>query len=46
MSNSKGKVSAKISVKKGAIKPKMGKGTGGAITSKLIATVNKDKKNG
>lgn len=46
MSNSKGKVSAKISVKKGAIKPKMGEGTGGFITTTVIAKVNKDKKNG
>ena len=37
----KGNVKVKVKSKK-AIKPKMGKGTGGAITAKLIATVKKD----
>lgn len=43
MANSKGKVQVKAEVKKKAVKPKFGKGTGGAITAKLIATVNKNK---
>lgn len=36
------KVSAKSKSK--AIKPKMGKGTGGILTARIIADVNKNKK--
>lgn len=43
MANSKIKV--KVSSKK-PVKPKMGKGTGGIITTTLIAKVEKDRKNG
>lgn len=35
------KIKVKAVAKKKPIKPKMGKGTGGAITAKLIAAVNK-----
>lgn len=45
MANNKGKIKVKVEAKK-AVKPKMGRGTGGAITAKLIATVNKSKDNG
>lgn len=41
----KNRVKVKVKAKKKAIKPKMGKGTGGAITARLIAKVNKDRKN-
>lgn len=44
MANSKIKV--KVEAKKKAVKPKMGKGTGGIITATLIAKVEKDRKNG
>lgn len=43
MANAKGKIKVKVEANKKAIKPKMGKGTGGAITAKLIATVKKKK---
>lgn len=44
MSNSKAKVKIKVNTNsKKAIKPKMGNGTGGAITAKLIATVKNKK---
>lgn len=47
MANSKAKVKLKVTTVKGqAIKPKMGKGTGGAITQKLIYVVNNKKQNG
>ena len=43
-----GKKTAKIQVKakpkSKAIKPKMGKGTGGILTARIIADVNKNKK--
>nr|DAW10674.1 MAG TPA: hypothetical protein [Caudoviricetes sp.]DAY73248.1 MAG TPA: hypothetical protein [Caudoviricetes sp.] len=45
MANSKGKVKVKVEAKK-AVKPKMGKGTGGFITARVIAKVNKDRANG
>lgn len=41
----KGNVKVKVKSNK-AIKPKMGKGTGGIITATVIAKVEKDKKNG
>lgn len=42
----KGKVSVKVTTKKSSepIKPKMGKGTGGMLTARLLAHVKKDKK--
>lgn len=43
MANNKGKI--KVKAKK-AVKPKMGRGTGGFITTTVIAKVNKDKNNG
>lgn len=42
MSNSKGKVRAKVEAKK-AIKPKLGKGTGGLFTAKILAHVKAKK---
>lgn len=43
MANSKGKVQVKAEVKKKAVKPKMGKGTGGIMTARILAKT-KDKK--
>lgn len=41
----KGKVKAKVSAAKGkAIKPKLGRGTGGFITTSLKMKVEEDKK--
>lgn len=42
MANSKAKVKVKVEAKK-AIKPKMGKGTGGIFTARIIADVNKKR---
>lgn len=41
MANSKIKV--KVSSKKKSVKPKMGKGTGGVLTARILAKVQKDK---
>lgn len=38
------KIQVKAKPKKQAIKPKMGKGTGGVLTARIIADVNKNKK--
>lgn len=45
MANSKTKVKVKVEPKKGKkpIKPKLGKGTGGIFTARIIADVNKKK---
>lgn len=42
----KGKVSVKVTTKKSSepIKPKMGKGTGGIMTARILADVQKKKK--
>lgn len=46
MGNNKGKVQvkAKVKAKKKAIKPKMGKGTGGLFTARIIADVRSKNK--
>lgn len=41
----KGKVTAKVSAAKGrAIKPKLGRGTGGLFTAKIVAHIQEKKK--
>lgn len=42
MANNKGKIKVKVEAKK-AVKPKMGRGTGGILTARIIADVNKNK---
>ena len=46
MTKQQGKVSVKVTTKKSSepIKPKMGNGTGGMLTARLLAQVKKDKK--
>ena len=44
MANAKAKIKVKVTPKKGkAIRPKMGKGTGGILTARIIADVRKKK---
>lgn len=45
MAGSKGKVAAKVTTKKKAVKPKMGRGAGGFIPVSLKMKVEKDKAN-
>lgn len=45
MANNKGKIKVKVEAKK-AVKPKMGRGTGGIIPISVEAKVKKDKSNG
>lgn len=44
MANSKGKVQVKAEVKKKAVKPKMGKGTGGILPTSIRLKIESNKK--
>lgn len=44
MGNNSSKAKVKVKAKKKAIKPKMGKGTGGLFTARIIADVKSRKK--
>ena len=45
MADNKGKVAVKVTTKKKAVKPKMGRGTGGIIPVSLKMKVEKDRNN-
>lgn len=42
----KGKIKVKVSGKKKPIKPKMGRGTGGVLTARILAVTTKKENNG
>lgn len=43
MANSKGKVQVKAEVKKKAVKPTLGKGSGGLLSARIVAVTKKKK---
>lgn len=43
MANAKGKIKVKVEANKKAVKPKLGKGTGGLFTAKILAHVKAKK---